>query len=318
MRLYCDSACPTCYHQRSKDIYQNGKNKFYFCRKCRLSYLCSLPLKRKISIKREYYCSVCSSTLVEVPLWRSYSLGLSTKVVPRISRGTMKKNVWDIKEEVTIKDLITYWSKKADEQNLEEKSVEKQVEELLKVEELNEYIVLDLISKSDIDTSEININSEIDELLLKVAEIEPFVISLLYDTLIVKSSLIDRIGIQLILLTKQKLFNAAFMSSNVTSELEGTIDLYSVNKQTGKITWFAISDEPLEETRLSALMNQILSIHPLNFANVEKIYLASQKTTWTIPKILKKRKFINTISGKVNLGLLVVQNIDNHEIEIIS
>ena len=93
------------------------------------------------------------------------------------------------------------------------------------------------------------------------------------------------------------------ISTKVDADLRGTIDLYSLNGKTGKITWFIVSDDPIEDQRFNAVFNQVLSLSPDLFIDVETLILISSRFTWTVRQIVAKQREIKTNFGNVAIKL---------------
>lgn len=303
-RIYCDALGCTA----SKDTVVNGNESFFFCRHCRLSYLCRYHLKRKRGIKSLYLCPVCNSTLVEIPIYRAREMGLTDKIVPRISRGTTFKNVWkEIQEKSDLQSIIKKWDiiydyDKGDLSLVE--TIEKEIDDLVKIKSLTVPKIFSLLSKTDLEISEIDMNTgDLRVALKEIARDYPVIISIMHEAL-VKNTVNDLFAKTLVLIANDQLFDSSFITPDVNKELLGTIDLYSISNDTGKVSWFVISDDPISEVNYGSIITQVLSINPISFANLERLYIVSDQFTWTVRRIAERQPFITTSKAKARIKLV--------------
>lgn len=305
-RIYCDAlGC-----NASKDTVVNGSESFFSCRHCRLGYLCKYHLKRKRGIKTLYLCPVCNSTLVEIPIYRAREMGLTDKVVPRIGRGTTFKNVWkEIHEKSDLQSIIKKWDIILDYDKNDQTLVEiidSKIEELVNVKGLTVPKIFSLLNKTDMELSDIDMNTgNLQSALKEVARDYPVIISIMHEAL-VKNTVTDLFAKTLVLIVNDHLFDSSFITPDVSKDLLGTIDLYSISNETGKVSWFAISDDPISEINYGSIITQILSINPISFANLEKLYIVSNQFTWTVRRIAERQPFITTSNSKVRIKLVQI------------
>jgi len=311
-KLYCDASGCTV----SKDIEKHPKDTFFFCRFCSSCYLCRYHLKRKRGIQRRYLCPVCGSTLTELPIYRAEEIGLVEKVVPRFAQGTTYRNVFkkiDTRsEKPPLQQIIDDWEIILDYDERDEAlvtAIEKQVKELSQLDNLSVTIIFSLLGTTELDLSNIDMNTDdLYTALKNLSDNYPEVVNIMYRVLIEKE-VFNYFGKTLTLMMKAKeLFDASFITADVRDDLKGTIDLYSVNEDTGKISWYVILDEPLNEQIYSTLITQILSIKPISFAKLERVVIVSNQFTWTVKKIIERQSSITVSTGKAQIQLCRLEN----------
>jgi len=315
LQVYCDAGCPVCVHKRRKDTHEEGEDVFYYCNSCRNVYLCTFPLTRKVGIRRTYEClmNTCKESLSSVPLSKAFEIGLSSKITTRFLNGTLYKNVWtehnayQSKRQRELMENRVYWFDGGD--TLIDTDVLDDHAEFLKgYDGLTVPIMAEVLARTQsIGPEYLDFPAEKDAFIDELKNFSKRTIEILYRILEGKK-LGDYSSLAINLMVRNDLFDSKFISSNIPVWLQGIVNLIGISN-TGKFTWFIIVRDAGEDDFVNNIMNDLLSLHSLNFANLEKIYVISDQFSWITQEILKKQSSINTSYGKAYLKLFMLQDL---------
>ncbi|MFW9997852.1 MAG: hypothetical protein ACFFD4_37775, partial [Candidatus Odinarchaeota archaeon] len=119
----------------------------------------------------------------------------------------------------------------------------------------------------------------------------------------------DYFSLLINIMCHRDLFNdAAYISTNIPVWLEGIVDLVGITED-GQFIWLIIVKEALEEDFVNNLMNMLLSLHSISYANVDTIYIVAENYSWITREIIKRQTSINTVYGKTNLKLVTIDEL---------
>ncbi len=285
-KIVCDAPCHLCKHTREKDIIDHSQNVLYYCRSCQEKYLCNEVLGRSKG-EAGYICPKCSGSIIEMTIERAQQLGLAFGIqITRVQKA--KRPVEEIKQ--------TWFYSSGDFRSKEA------VHELIKYENLGVSHIIDLLYHSDlVYRPEQNIIDK-KRLLWDIFSRKPAIIRSLHNSLITKSEhrRVDLIARALI---NHEKFKCTYLSSIIPSNIAGTVDLIGVDDETGKIVWFIVQEDKIDETLINSILNEVLSIPPLEFMGVERIVLLTKKWVWMAAEITRRQGRIHTRWKQLNIEL---------------
>ncbi|MHA2332710.1 MAG: hypothetical protein ACXAEU_11870 [Candidatus Hodarchaeales archaeon] len=312
MQVYCDAGCPVCIHKRRKDTLLEGDDAFYYCDECKSVFLCTFPLTRKTGIGRIYECLTCRAALSSIPLSKAFEIGLSSKITTRFLNGTLFRNVWtehnvyQARQQRMLAETLPYWFE-GGESFLDTDDLEKYTQSMKSFPGLTVPVLAEILSRTDIEDDYLDFPSMKNDFLDKLKEFSPKTIDIIQRSLESEKS-DDYFSLIINLMCRKELFNAKFISTNIPVWLEGVVDLIGI-MENGKFAWFIIVREALEDEFVHNLMNMLLSLHSLNFANLSIIYIISDSFNWITREIIKRQTSINTTYSKAFLRIFPIDQL---------
>jgi len=257
--------------------------------------------------------NTCKESLSSVPLSKAFEIGLSSKITTRFLNGTLYKNVWtehnayQSKRQRELMENRVYWFDGGD--TLIDTDVLDDHAEFLKgYDGLTVPIMAEVLARTQsIGPEYLDFPAEKDAFIDELKNFSKRTIEILYRILEGKK-LGDYSSLAINLMVRNDLFDSKFISSNIPVWLQGIVNLIGISN-TGKFTWFIIVRDAGEDDFVNNIMNDLLSLHSLNFANLEKIYVISDQFSWITQEILKKQSSINTSYGKAYLKLFMLQDL---------
>ncbi len=294
-KIICDGPCEKCRHQREKDVNTHGQDILYYCRNCQLKYLCDDVLQ-KVRGSSDYICPSCGSSLTEMTLERAQQLGLAFGFYVVRTQRT-KRPVEEIRRawfyypgrEVLRKDFVT---------------------DLIEYEGLEVPQLVDILHHSDLQyRPEENIEKK--RLLWDVFGKQPGIIRSIHNSLITRS---ENRKVDLIIraLTDYKALGCSYLSSIIPDYLSGSVDLIGIDEETGGIAWIVVQEDRIDENVINSILNEILSVPPLEFMGVERILLLTRKWIWMGAEIARRQGRINTRWKQLNIELWEEDPLSQH------
>ncbi|MFX0084036.1 MAG: hypothetical protein ACFFAU_00045 [Candidatus Hodarchaeota archaeon] len=276
-KVICDGPCEICKHQREKDVKNNANEILYYCRNCNQKYLCNQVLRRDRG-SNEYQCPSCDMTLSELTIERASQLGLafgfdiyqterSKRPIEEIKRTWFYSQGRIILQKDFVHDLIEY-------------------------ESLGIIQLIDILFHSDLQYRPEGTPDK-KTLLWDIFSKKPAIIRSIHNSLITRTEH-RRVDLVIRALTDNEAFECIYLSSIVPSHIAGTVDLVGVDKKTGGIVWIICQEEKIDEQIISAILNELLSIPPLEFMGVDRIILLTRKWVWMAAEIARRQGRITT------------------------
>ena len=296
-KIVCDGPCQTCKHSREKNVVSEAEDIIYYCRNCQEKYLCNDVLGRDRR-SSEYLCPKCNSTMAEMTVDRANQLGLafgfhysrlatSTRPVDQIKRTWF----YTAQREIISKDFVT---------------------DLIKYELLDTPQIIDLLFHTDIVVTAADAFRDKKSLLWDIFTKNPQIIKSIHNSLITRSE--HRKGDLIIrALVNYKQFGCSYLSAIIPAVVAGTVDLVGVDQITGGLVWIIVQENRIDEQLINTIMNEILSIPPLEFMGVERIILLTQKWIWMAAEITRKQGRINTRWEQIFLETWEEDPLGNHK-----
>ncbi|MHA2244296.1 MAG: hypothetical protein ACXADY_04965 [Candidatus Hodarchaeales archaeon] len=295
-KVICDGPCKLCKHEREKDVSTQGQDIIYYCRNSQEKYLCNEVLGRERE-SSEYNCPSCGATVTEMTVERAHQLGLtfglkvirtekSKRPVDQIrrtwfySRGSM----------VLPKDFVT---------------------ELIEYEGLEAQHIIDLMFHSDLQYRPKETSLDKKSLLWDIFAKKASIIRSIHNSLITRSEH-RRVDLILRALTDYKSFQCSHLSTIVPGQIAGTVDLIGIDEETGGIVWIVVQEERIDEKIINSILNEILSVPPLEFMGVERILLLTRKWIWMGAEIARRQGRIITRWKRLNIELWEEDSLFNH------
>lgn len=283
-KIVCDGPCHVCKEQREKDVNTDAEDILFYCRNCQLKYLCNQVLRRDRGSK-EYQCARCNATVSELTVARAAQLGLAFGLnINRTKRE--KRPVEEIKRTwfysqgrvILKKDFVT---------------------DLIDYEDLGLKELYDLLFHSEL---EYRPEGQTDKktLLWDIFSKKPGIIRSIHNSLITRSEH-RRVDLVIRALTDYKSFGCTYLSSIVPPYIAGTVDLIGIDNETGGIVWIVCQEGKIDETIINSILNELLSIPPLDFMGVERILLVTRKWIWMGAEIARRQGRITTQWKKINI-----------------
>ncbi|NHJ01670.1 MAG: hypothetical protein EAX86_05975 [Candidatus Heimdallarchaeota archaeon] len=284
-KIVCDGPCRLCKHQREKDIKSQGKDLVYYCRSCQQKYFCKDVLGRDRS---EFTCPACNSTITEMTVERAQQMGLAFSL--RLSRTKVSKRpVEQIKRTWFYSTGIVMLSRDF-------------VTDLITYEELDVPHIIDLMFHSDLQILPGEKRLEKKELLWDIFAKKPGIIRSIHNSLITRSEN-RRVDLIVRTLTKAEVFGCEQLSSIISDTIAGTVDLIGIDKETGGLVWFVCQENRVDEQIVNSILNELLSLPPLEFMSVERIILLTPKWIWMGAEIARRQGRILTRWRRIQIEL---------------
>ncbi|MHA1214729.1 MAG: hypothetical protein ACTSPG_05495 [Candidatus Hodarchaeales archaeon] len=284
--VVCDGPCHVCKHNiREKDVMASGKDILFYCRNCQKKYLCKDVLGR---FKGEYTCPVCGSTVTEMTIERAHQLGLSFCFT--LSRTSKDKR--------PIEEIKKTWFYSIGEVILKKQFVT----DLIELEELGVVQLIDLLYHADFEYRPTEEILDKKSILWEIFSRKPAIIRSIHNSLVTKSEN-RRVDLILRALVNNKTFNCSFLSTIISTHIAGTVDLIGIDEDEGKITWIIVQEDKIDERIVNNILNEILSLPPLEFMGVSRILLLTKKWIWMGAEIARKQGRIQTRWTQIDLEL---------------
>jgi hypothetical protein len=285
-KVICDGPCEVCKHQREKDVKNNAQDILYYCRNCHQKYLCNQVLRRDRGSK-EYQCPSCDMTLSELTIERASQLGLAFGFdiyqTERSKRPVEEiKRTWFYSQGRVIlqKDFVT---------------------DLIEYEKLGISQLIDILFHAEMQYRPEGPPDK-KSLLWDIFSKKPAIIRSIHNSLITRSEH-RRVDILIRALTDNETFGCTYLSSIVPSHIAGTVDLIGVDKDTGGIVWIICQEEKIDEQIIGAILNELLSIPPLEFMGVDRIILLTRKWVWMAAEIARRQGRVTTRWRRLSIEL---------------
>ncbi|MHA2113831.1 MAG: hypothetical protein ACXAC6_19240 [Candidatus Hodarchaeales archaeon] len=292
-KVVCDGPCHVCKHKREKDASTEGQDTIYYCRNCQEKYLCTDVLGRDRN-SSEFLCPKCNSTMAEITVERAQQLGLAyglRQMVSNIHSIDQLRKTWFFSSERTIisKEFVT---------------------DLINYELLETPQILDLLFHSDLRIESEDLVREKKALLWEIFSKKPNIIKSIHHSLITQGQRKGDLTIRA--LVNYRSFGCVYASAIVPPSIAGTVDLIGIDKQ-GGLVWIIVQESKVDEQLVNSIMNEILSIPPLEYMGVERIVILTQKWIWMAAEIAKRQGRINTRWHKIQVELVEEDALGNHK-----
>ena len=294
-KVVCDGPCHVCKHEREKDTSTQGQDTIYYCRSCQEKYLCTDVLGRdRDRGSSEFLCPKCNSSMAEMTVERAQQLGLAyglRQMVSNIHSIDQLRKTWFFSSERTIisKEYVT---------------------DLINYELLETPQILDILFHSNLRIESDDLLREKKALLWEIFSKNPNIIKSMHNSLISqgqrKGDLIIRA------LVNYKSFGCVYASAIVPPPIAGTVDIIGID-QKGGLVWIIVQEEKVDEQLVNSIMNEILSIPPLEYMGVERIIVLTQKWIWMAAEITRRRGRINTRWHQIQIELVEEDALGNHK-----
>lgn len=280
---------------REKDVTTQGQDILYYCRNCQSKYLCNDVLARERG-RSEYNCPSCGSTIAEMTVERAQQLGLtfgyklvrteeSQRPVDQIPRTWFYSRGSMILPKAFVTDLIDY-------------------------EGLEAQHIIDLMFHTDFQYRPEG-GFDKKSLLWDIFSKKANIIRSIHNSLITRSEH-RRVDLILRALTDANTFGCSYLSSIVPGQIAGTVDLIGIDEETGGIVWIVVQEEKIDENLINSILNEILSIPPLEYMGVERILLLTRKWIWMAAEICRRQGRITTRWKRLNIELWEEDPLFNH------
>ena len=295
-KVVCDGPCKLCKHVREKDVKTQGQDILYYCRNCQSKFLCNDVLARERG-RSEYNCPSCGSTIAEMTVERAQQLGLtfgfrmvrtqeSQRPVDQIPRTWFYSRGSMILPKNFVHDLIDF-------------------------EGLEAEHIIDLMFHADVQYRPPEGGMDKKSLLWDIFAKKAHIIRSIHNSLITRSEH-RRVDLVLRALTDSATFGCSYLSSIVPGQIAGTVDLIGIDEETGGIVWIVVQEEKIDEVLINSILNEILSIPPLEFMGVERILLLTRKWIWMAAEICRRQGHITTRWRKLQIELWEEDPLFNH------
>ena len=286
-KIVCDGPCRLCKHQREKDVRTHGKDLVYYCRSCQQKYLCNDILGRNRS-RSEYTCPACNGTVTEMSVERAQQMGLTSGL--RLSRTKISKR--------PVEQIKRTWFYSTGRVMLSRDFVT----DLIAYEELDVAEIIDLMFHSDIQIIPGEKTLENKELLWDIFAKKPGIIRSLHNSLITKSEN-RRVDLIVRALTKADEFGCIELSSIIPDTIAGTVDLIGIDKETGGLVWIVCQENLIDEQIINSILNELVSLPPLEFMGVERVLLLTPKWIWMGAEIARRQGKVTTRWQRIQIEL---------------
>ena len=293
-KVVCDGPCHLCKYKREKNASTEGQELIYYCRSCQEKYLCNDVLGREKN-SAEFLCPKCNSTMAEITVERAQQLGLAyglRQMVSNVKSIDQLRKTWFFSSERTIisKEFVT---------------------DLINYELLETPQILDLLFHSDLRIESEDMIREKKALLWEIFSKKPHIIKSMHNSLITQSRRKGDLIIRA--LVNYRSFGCDYASAIVPPPIAGTVDLIGINQQGGGLVWIIVQESSIDEQLVNSIMNEILSIPPLEFMGVERIIILTQKWIWMAAEIARRQGRINTRWHKIQVELAEEDALGNHK-----
>jgi len=286
-KIICDGPCHVCRHEREKDVNTQGQDILYYCRSCRQKYLCNDVLAREKE-GSEYNCPSCNATVAEMTVERAHQLGLAfgfkmirTELSQRPVDQIQRMWFYSPGSMILPKDFVT---------------------DLIEYEGLKTSHIFDLMFHADIQYRPQEKNLDKKSLLWDIFAKKASIIRSIHNSLITRSEH-RRVDLILRALIDHKTFQCSYLSSIVPGQIAGTVDLIGLDEETGGIVWIVVHEEKIDEQIIGSILNEILSIPPLEFMGVERILILTRKWIWMGAEIARRQGHITTRWKRLTIEL---------------
>ena len=111
-------------------------------------------------------------------------------------------------------------------------------------------------------------------------------------------------------LVNYKSLRCVYASAIVPPSIAGTVDLIGID-QHGCIVWIIVQENRIDEQLVNSIMNEILTIPPLEFMGVERIIVLTQKWIWMAAEIARRQGRITTRWHQIQLELAEEDSLGN-------
>jgi hypothetical protein len=294
-KIVCDSPCQRCKHSREKDVNIHGQDILWYCRSCRVKYLCN-EILGKVRDSPDLICPKCNSSVSEMTIERAAQLGLAFGVhITRTDR--IKRPIEEIKRTFFYSLGRTILSKDF-------------VTDLIEYEELEAPMLYDMMFHSDLEYGSSGIFDK-KRLLWDIFSKKPNIIRSIHNSLITKSEH-RRVDLMVRALVDYRTFGCSYLSSIIPGYLAGTVDLIGVDEASGGLIWIIVQEEKIDEQVINSILNEILSIPHLEFMGVERIILLTRKWIWMAAEIARRQGKIITRWKQLKLELWEEDLLFNH------
>jgi len=286
VRVVCDGPCHLCKSKiREKNVLTQGLDILYYCRTCQQKYLCKDVLGR---IKGEYSCPSCGSVISEMTVERANQLGLAFGY--QLSRTSVDKR--------PVEQIKRTWFYSIGEVILKKDFVN----DLIELEELTVMKLVDLLYHADVAYRPSEAILDKKRLLWDLFARKPAIIRSIHNSLITRAEN-RRVDLILMALIDHEAFGCTFLSTIISSPIAGTIDLVGIDEKTGELVWFIVQEDRIDERVVNSLLNELLSLPPLEFMGVARIILLTKKWIWMGAEIARKQGKIQTRWTQLSLEL---------------
>jgi hypothetical protein len=291
-KVVCSGPCHVCKHTREKDVTTEGQDTIYYCRNCQENYLCTDVLGRDKKNSSEYLCPKCNSTLAEITVERAQQLGQAfglRQMVSNVHSVDQLRKKWFFSTERTIisKEFVT---------------------DLINYELLDIPQILDLLFHSDLRFKPEDKVREKKALLWEIFSKKPHIIKSLHNSLVTQGPRKGDLVIRA--LVNYKFFRSMYASTIVPPSIAGTVDLIGIDTH-GGLVWIIVQENLIDEQLMNSIMNEILSIPPLEFMGVERIVILTQKWIWMAAEIARRQGKITTRWHQIQLELVEEDGLGN-------
>ncbi|MHA1994595.1 MAG: hypothetical protein ACW97Z_08655 [Candidatus Hodarchaeales archaeon] len=277
-KVVCDGPCHVCKHSREKDVNTQAEDIIYYCRNCQEKYLCTDVLGRDKQ-SSEFLCPKCNSSMSEITVDRAHQLGLAfgfhySRLSPNVRPVDQIRRSWfySPQREVISKDFVN---------------------DLINYELLDTPQLLDLLFHSDLPPKPSDWVRDKKALLWEIFAQKPQIIKSIHNSLITQSE--NRKGDLIIrALVNYRTFGCAYLSVIIPPPVAGTVDLVGIDEKTGGLVWIVVQENLIDEKLIGTILNEILSIPPLEFMGVERILVLTQKWIWMASQIALRQGRIAT------------------------
>ncbi len=292
-KVVCDGPCHVCKHKREKDVSTEGQDTIYYCRNCQEKYLCTDVLGRDRN-SSEFLCPKCNSTMAEITVERAQQLGLAyglRQMVSNVQSIDQLRKTWFFSSERTIisKEFVT---------------------DLINYEQLETPQILDLLFHSDLRIESEDLVREKKALLWEIYSKKPSIIKSIHNSLITQGQRKGDLTIRA--LVNYKSLGCVYASVIVPPPIAGTVDIIGIDQQ-GGLVWIIVQESKIDEQLMNSIMNEILSIPPLEYMGVERIIVLTQKWIWMAAEIARRQGRINTRWHQIQLELVEEDALGNHK-----
>ena len=285
-QVICDGPCEVCKHQREKDLKDNAQDILYYCRNCHQKYLCNQVLRRDRGNK-EYQCPSCNMSLSELTIERAFQLGLAFGL--SIYRTERSKR--------PIEEIKRTWFYSQGRVILQKNFVT----DLIEYEELGITQLVDILFHSDLQYRPEG-QPDKKSLLWDIFAKKPAIIRSIHNSLITRSEH-RRVDLIIRALIDSETFGCSYLSAIVPPHIAGTVDLIGVDKITGEIVWIICQEDKIDEPMINSILNELLSIPPLEFMGIERILILSRKWVWMAAEIARRQGRFKTRWKQISIEL---------------
>lgn len=297
VKLICDGPCKLCKHQREKDVITQGDELIYYCRNCHSKYLCEEVLGSERG-RSEYFCPSCNATVTVMTVERAQQLGLTFNLRLSSSKQSTRpvdqiRRTWFYSRGNVIlpKDFVT---------------------DLIRYKGLEPPQLFDLMFHSDLQLRPTGKMMDKKTLLWDIFAKRANIIRSLHNSLITRSEH-RRVDLIIRALTDYRTFGCSHLSSIIPAPLAGTVDLVGIDEATGEIVWILVQEDKIDENKINSILNELLSIPPLEFMGVTRVLLLTRKWIWMAAEIARRQGRFTTRWKRLNLELWKEDVLFNHQ-----